>query len=661
MRGTHRTGVLAGAPWMLGGAALLLSIGAVPMRAMAQPDEPVELYEFAQPEDRDGQKFAVGPIALVYADTLTGPVMESRPGHPDLTLFDGVEIELLQTSDGYVAPRPGVPTVTLTLAEINAGAPRDYYASAILAIANSIVREFRRQGVIGTFVVPEEINLGTGGDLRQAGNTGLTMRILTSRVTRLRTDAFGERVPTDDRIDNPVHTPIKRNSPIQPATDEGEDTSLLNKNALDRYVLWLNRHAGRRVDVAIASDRVPGTAVLDFMVQESKPWSVYFQLSNTGTENTNEWRERFGLIHNQLMGNDDTLLIDYITSGFDSSNAIVASYEAPFGDLGRTRWRVFGSWNEFTASDVGLADETFSGDGWSVGASVIHNIYQGPDPFNPDSQPNLFVDLFGSVRYHEVSTSNDTISLEGSGAFWFPQLGVTVERASETASFNATVDLEAGFTGDDQMDLEPLGRLEPDDSWVTLNWDGSYTFFLEPLLFGDAWADPNDSSVPHTLAHELALTLSGQYAFDFRLVPNFESVVGGASTVRGYPESIVAADSVVVASAEYRFHVPRAFDVDPNPTNSIFGRPFKVAPQEVWGRPDWDLVLSAFVDIARTMNSDKLGFEADETLVGAGVGAEVSIYRNVFVSVDWGFALSDVGDEVDSGDSEFHFILTLLY
>ena len=49
--------------------------------------------------------------------------------------------------------------------------------------------------------------------------------------------------------------------------------------------------------------------------------------------------------------------------------------------------------------------------------------------------------------------------------------------------------------------------------------------------------------------------------------------------------------------------------VEPEP-RQLFDQPFRYAPQHVYGRPDWDLVLKAFVDLGWTFISDPLFFEA---------------------------------------------------
>ena len=74
-------------------------------------------------------------------------------------------------------------------------------------------------------------------------------------------------------------------------------------------------------------------------------------------------------------------------------------------------------------------------------------------------------------------------------------------------------------------------------------------------------------------------------------------------------------------------------------------QPFKWAPQQAYGRPDWDLILRAFLDAGQTYNADRLGFENDETLVGVGVGTELQVKQNLSLRVDWGFPLTDLAAE----------------
>ncbi len=631
-------------------AALLAGSGLCVGGVAAQPELEgpitVEVIEEAAPREEDGPRFAIGSIRLAYADDDPASL-----GLPDLAEFEGVQFRLLQTAQGYVAPRRGLPAVTLTLQDIAEQPTRQFYASALLQISGQLVQEFNRRGVIGVFIVPDELRLSTGQDARRPGEEGITLRVFTAEVSQVNTIASGSRIPTEDRINSRAHRRIRENSPVRPP-EEGEDRSvgLLRRDRLDPYVLRQNRHPGRQVDVAIAPGLGSGEAVLDYYVYESKPWTVYYQLSNTGTRNTSEWRHRFGFTHNQLFGNDDILSLDYITAGFDDSHAIVGSYEAPFFGVDRLRWRVSGGYNEFTASDVGLAGEGFKGDGYNFGGELIFNAHQWD---------NLFVDYYAGARFQNVTVENEITQIKGDADIWYLTLGARAERFSETQTLSADAGFEFGF-GNDVDEMQRLGRVDPDKDWVAFNWNARYSFYIEPAIFGEAWRDPTTPETS-TLAHEMFFRFAGQHALGNRLIPSAQATTGGFYSVRGYDETVVASDNQVLLTAEYRFHVPRVFAINPEPRYRVFGEPFKFSPQQVYGRPDWDWILRGFADVGWTGNSDALSFEGDETLVGVGVGTEIQFKRNLQARLDWGFALTDPDSAERSQNSKLHFVLTLLY
>ncbi len=606
------------------------------------------------PVDPDGNVFDIGTLTLSY--------FREHPRQPALDELGALEVTLGVRGDGFVSPREGIETRTLSLAQLGDGTVRRMYASAITEVMRVVVKDFKSRTIIGVFVAPDptQIILREGGIDYREGQTGLTLVIYTARVTRVRSIASGKRVSRDERIDNPLHARIRDRSPMR-AYDESEPEEdrrdLLIKSELDRYALRLNRRPGRRVDIAVAPAEGIGNAELQYLVQENKTWSAYFQLSNTGTKSTDEWRERFGFQHTQLTGNDDTFLIEYVTAGFSSSHIVSASYERPIGASDKLRLRVDANWNEFEASDVGILRELFTGDGWGVGGELIYNVFQ---------KRELFVDVVGGARFQHIGVVNPGLPGGGVGEedLFLPRVGMRVERQTDRNSLAGSVMLEwsqSSVTAASVRDLERLGRIAPDKDWAVLRWDFQTSVFLEPLFNAKGWADVSTPE-SSTLAHELVLAFRGQYAFNRRLIPQQEAVLGGLYTVRGYDESVVAGDTTMMVSAEYRFHVPRSFDVNPEPGATFRGKPFKWAPQQVYGRPDWDLVLRAFVDAGWTWNSQRLPFERNEALLGAGVGAELLVLSNLSVRADWGFALSDLNNGLgERGDSRLHFVLTLLF
>ncbi len=630
--------------------------GAVTDAGADTPDDGAVGVDLTAPDETvDGRAFDVAPLEVRF--------FREHPLHLSAGQVAALEVDLGVTDEGYVAPRAGVAVQTLTIGQLGDGTVRRMYASAITRVLNRIATEFKANSIIGVFVAPDPnqlILLEGGEDYREAGDTALTLVVYTARVTRVRSIASGSRIDREERIDNPRHAWILDKSPVR-VYEEGapqeERSDLLLKDQLDEYALRLNRHPGRRVDIAVAPAEGIGNAELQYLVQENKPWSAYFQISNTGTDSTNEWRERFGFQHTQLTNHDDILLVEYVTAAFKSSHLVSGSYERRLRDSERWRWRIDANWNQFEASEVGILGETFTGTGWGVGGELIWNVRQ---------RHEVFIDLVAGARFQHIEVTNPGIFMGmGEEDLFLPRVGVRAERYTETNGANASVMLEwsqSGVTGASVRNLERLGRIAPDKDWAVLRVDAQMSTFLEPLIDRAAWEDATTPGTS-TLAHEIVASVKGQYAFNNRLIPQQEAVLGGLYTVRGYDESVVAADTTLVISGEYRFHVPRALAINPEPTAKAFGkRPFKWSPQQVYGRPDWDLVLRAFMDAGWSWNSKRLPFERNESMLGAGVGAELLIMRNFSARVDWAVALSDLDNGAGKkGDQRVHFVLTLLF
>lgn len=593
--------------------------------------------------------------------------------HPHLPslqeIADTTTVELGRTTQGYVAwsddlAGKGFEKVVVNLGAASARGVESYSGSALDAVLRAIIARFNALNLVAVVAAVSEDDVVQrddpndpehGRDLRRPGDTELRIVVLVGEVAAVRTLAFGERIPYDERIDHPLHARIRKQSPVRPASPGDPDPQdLPRKDLIDDYVFRLNRHPGRHVDVALGVGEDVGTVALDYMVAENRPWMVYGQVSNTGTRQTNEWRERFGFINNQLTGNDDILTVDYITAGFQDSHAVIGSYEAPLvGD--RLRWKVFGSWDEFTASDVGLGGLNFSGNGWYAGGELVANIAQHRE---------LFVDAVAGARFlHQFV--DQPLGEDGKDDFFLPYVGLRADRVTEFSSTRGEVTFEFSVpgiagTGDN---LDALGRIDADNDWIVMRWNLGTSFFIEPLIDPVVWRR-NIGTELSTLAHEVALEFKGQYSFDYRLIPTAEAVVGGLYTVRGYPESVTAGDGALIGTLEYRFHLPRVLGIERDPSRTpLFGEPFRFRPQTAFGQTDWDLIFRGFVDVGRTLIVDSASVpESEETLIGTGVGVEFLFRRNVSLRLDWGVALEDLSSaDVSSGSNRLHFVATILF
>ena len=206
-----------------------------------------------------------------------------------------------------------------------------------------------------------------------------------------------------------------------------------------------------------------------------------------------------------------------------------------------------------------------------------------------------------------------------------------------------------------------------DGRFQLLRWDVGISHYLEPLLFPKAWADPK-TALSSTLAHELALATRGQYGFDFRLIPQTTWQLGGLYTIRGYRQNEASGDTVYMGTAEYRFHLPHSLPIRREPLQlPVFGD-FRMTPQQAYGRTDWDLILSGFIDAGRAIRNryDEGAGERNNTLIGAGAGVELRIRQNIRARFDWARALKTTYFanglvSTPKGSDEFHFLVSVLY
>ena len=662
------------------GIALLWSVGLVAPESSGQV--------LLLPEDLGVPVFPVSAIELTYT--------RAHPDQPPLAPLLPIEVELFETEFGWAAPRAGeVGTPKLV------GGPESetirLEASGLARVFRTIVAALHESGLYGVDVRPssDDIDLESELDLRPTDRTVLAVHVSIGRIAQIRTIAIGDRITSDWKINNEVHTRIGEDSPLQPTgVADGNSTDLLDRRKLEDYLFRLNRYSGRRVEAALSPATEPGGIVLDYRVLESKPWYVYAQVANSGTRRSNPWQTRLGVVHRQLTDRDDTLSIEYVNAGFDDVNGLRARYQAPFfrpkrpdwmnkrkGDspllnwiprdkmpwwgADRLRWEVDFGWGKSRAGRSstlqGLANDFVTSDQFQYGGRFIYEAWQYHD---------FFVDVWGGMRLRDSSVRNQQNGDSRAKAlFVIPTAGVHAERVNQLSTLGLDISVQGSVSDIDDRDLDGLGRDGTDDQYAILDFNLGYSAFLEPLLFPDAWRDPS-TELTSTLAHEIAIGVRGQYAFDYRLVPQASLSIGGIHSVRGYDQSVAVGDTIVVGSLEYRFHVPRALPVVREPLQIPFIGDFRSAPQQVYGRPDWDLILRTFLDVGRSIRNEGSGNQAgpnevNQTLVGVGVGAELQLKSYFRARIDWATALKDTNGDISNPtelwDNEIHVLFSILY
>lgn len=578
-----------------------------------------------------------------------------RASLPSLDEIRAIEVQLFEQADGYSGSEG--ERVLLTVGSLSLDTKKSYHFTAIKSIQDQIVKFFNGQGIGGVVIMPAagQIDMDTMQDLRaDAGQklVPLIIEIWVARVTSVEVKATNQP-ESKPGTESESLTRIKKYSPIIAAEVEPNaitgGTCLLKTDELEDYLYRLNRHPGRRVDVVIGPGAASGDVELDYNVRHGKPWLAYAQFSNTGSKDTSDFRQRYGVVNNQLTGNDDIFNLDYLTTDFDAVNSLAVSYDRPWFDSRDVRMRVWGSWSDYLSSEIGSGGH-FSGGEKTVGLELRDNIYQ---------QKRLFIDRFAGMRvstYDIDNYINESEEISASETMVVPRLGYRLESDSGISRSFGELMLEFNLSSNDEGSMQNFGRLAAESNWYKLGWNLSHSFYLEPVFDPEGWRDittPKSS----TIAHELAFSTSGQWT-DVRLIPQEKNSVGGLYSVRGYRQGFVSGDTVVQGSGEYRYHIPRGFDLSKPVTLPVFGNKFRWAPEQVYGLPDWDLIFRVFLDGALVLNNEERFNEDDYSLLSTGVGLEMQFSRYFSIRCDLGIPLlnetNSNGDKIEQGEPQVH-------
>ena len=562
-----------------------------------------------------------------------------NPKLPDLTALNQVNVRLVHEGEVWRAPTADVGEI-LTLGNIPAGSRFD--AGALRVVAQELVRWYNARDLFGVWVAFQDLEATSSGLLDQRKGDDHTARLVVwaSQIAEVRTLARGKRFKPQFSVNNPKHKRLITKSPLQPG-------SLFRQSVLNNYLHGLSLHPGRLLEASIASAGEPGKVVLDFLVNESKPWQIFSQVTNFGTQSTGVWRGRIGFQDTQLTNHDDVLNVDAISTPDFKTYGSFLSYRIPVFRPAKLLARIYGSYGDFLAGgDTALKDLRFAGKNW-VGGVEFTNSLSLPRDWE------MVTALGANYDHYQIQSEISSQRLAGGFSnFLVPFVSTTVSldrgwwRVGSNLRYDKTVGSFANLNASDGFSA--LGRIAADSDWASLRWNVSGTMFLEPLFFGTEKA--------RYQANQLSLSVRGRKLLTgSRLIPQEQEPIGGALSVRGYPESILSADEFVASSFEYAFHFPHV--LKPGEQGTLFRQPFSWRPTKPRQSPDWDLVLRAFYDFAyrqvtpapliegQTAPTTVALVDKNLTMSGVGGGMELLVKQNFSLRCDVGMALDELRDD----------------
>lgn len=386
---------------------------------------------------------------------------------------------------------------------------------------------------------------------------------------------------------------------------------VLSYDRIRKGVLDMNENPNRTVKPILKAGKAKGTSDIVLNVEDHFPIHAGYTFDNQGVKLTGKERQGFTIRNNNLLGLDDIFLIG--TNFGNTFGALYLYYIVPVTDFGT---KLISSYSHAQVTP--------------------HKEYK----------------IYG------INSLSDTASLA------VQQRVIRTDKYSGTAQMGLdyktkhTLQQSVTTVWDKQWVLSLRGDFQARDQWG--GWATGHGVYFGMPNRGNGWAlasrQGNHKFFKYTFGltrfQKLFYNTKAIWDFQGQLTPNRllsqeQMFLGGAKSVRGYPESDYGADQAIQSRFDYL--VPAFFF------------------PEKWRLP-WDKIslknqidLIGFFDIAygRVWNPS-LAEKKDDFLMGTGAGFQIRFRDNITGRFEWGVPLGD-RPLTEAGDSQFHFSLNTTY
>ena len=380
--------------------------------------------------------------------------------------------------------------------------------------------------------------------------------------------------------------------------------NVANENPTKKMTLQLQ--SGAKEDELIA-----GVRVID-----DRPWKVGLSFDNSGSPSTGDFRLGTLFQHANLFNRDHILSLQYTVSTAKPGKVKIysAGYRIPLYSLGDSI-DFFGGYSDVNSGTIASSgmDLQVSGKGTISGirynqnlrrmGSWKHRLVYGFDYRVYDNN----VDLYGIPLGNKVSVHPISLTYIGSGS---------TGEGFDWGGYVTGIRNIAGHT--ESEDFESVRSGAPADYSIL-----RYGFNLGVALPGD-WQE--------------RLLFNGQYT-DNPLVPAEQFGLGGAGSVRGFPEREITSDWGHFASQEL-------YTPDLCRLTSISSSQCR---------------LVGFFDIGHVVRvRPASGDPGDSLIAGGGIGLRLAIRKEFTLSVDYAIVALSAGSR-EQGDDRLHFRAALLF
>lgn len=387
--------------------------------------------------------------------------------------------------------------------------------------------------------------------------------------------------------------------------------ALLNLRSLQKDILRLNKNSDLSIKVVISAGKEPETSDVTLKVKDVFPHHIGASVDNQGTRVVGKFREALILRSTNISDRGDSLYLSHINSTHSIGQAL--SYLLPVDTYG-TKAGV-----DFTFFQSQLGKEYKSLD--QVGKTEIVT-------------PYIIKELW-------LSEKNEADL----------KFGIEIK--------NIKKETGTSLTTSEQLRLPFLGfNFTRNDAWGQATFSPQFNFSLKDTLGASSANRPTSSRAgsggaffkyEHSIKRLQKMPFSSYASINSDLqlashtLPSSEQFqLGGANSIRGYPEGDYLADQGISLNLDWIF-------------------PLYVIPQS-WRLGNSDVPLRRqiepviFADIGRGKLKKVIsGEKKDKLLAGVGGGFRVRLFNHFYIRLEWA---KRVADRVTggSGPSTFHLV-----
>ncbi|MFA5119200.1 MAG: POTRA domain-containing protein [Candidatus Omnitrophota bacterium] len=389
---------------------------------------------------------------------------------------------------------------------------------------------------------------------------------------------------------------------------------LLNIFTLQKDLLRLNQNPDLELAAVLSAGEEPATTDIILKVRDNFPYHAGYSYDNQGTRLVGKSRNSLVFRGTNFSGHNDFLIVNTLKS--ETSLGEFFSYTLPLGTNGARLGFDFTNFYLRLGSEYKDADIT--------GTTQIFTPHVSSELFlSPDFQ--AYADLGVDIKSIKKKSGGDTVTNDQIRSFY---------GALDFAKIDS-------FLGGGQTIYSPrfsfftkdwLGASSRDHPSASRSGAGGFFFKYEQALSRIQRA-PGDSFI----------SVRSQFLAASRTLPSSEQLqLGGAHSVRGYPEGEYLADIGAFLNVEWVF--PGYF----------FPKGYKLPRANLPLRDQFQPVI--FFDLGEgKLKKTGEGERHTMTLMGAGAGIRFQFNKNLFLRLDWAKRL---GQKPSSGQGPSNFYIT---